>query len=79
MDNESAIRLIKSPEFHKRTKHIDIRYHFIREHYEKAEFNLEHVNTNEMTADVFTKALKASAEFQSFNKNVGCHQPSSFC
>lgn len=59
MDNESAIRLIKNPEFHKRTKHIDIRYHFIREHYEKQEFNLEHVNTNEMTADVFTKALPA--------------------
>lgn len=28
MDNQSAIRLIKNPEFHKRTKHIDVRYHF---------------------------------------------------
>lgn len=31
IDNQSAIRLIKNPEFHKRTKHIDVCYHFIRE------------------------------------------------
>lgn len=33
LDNQSAIKLIKNPEFHKRSKHIDIRYHFVREKY----------------------------------------------
>lgn len=57
MDNQSAIRLIKNPEFHKRSKHIDIRYHFIREKFEEAEFVLEYVSSDNMIADIFTKSL----------------------
>lgn len=57
MDNMSAIRLVKNPEFHKRTKHIDVRYHFIREKFNDGLFKLEHVSTDEMVADIFTKAL----------------------
>lgn len=57
MDNQSAIRLIKNPEFHKRTKHIDVRYHFIREKYEDQLFDLEFVSTDEQVADIFTKGL----------------------
>lgn len=57
MDNMSAIRLVKNPEFHKRTKHIDVRYHFIRTKYEEGMFDLEHVSSKEMIADIFTKAL----------------------
>lgn len=57
MDNQSAIRLIKNPEFHKRSKHIDIRYHFIREKYEEKIFDLDYVSTHEMMADIFTKPL----------------------
>lgn len=34
IDNQSAIRLVRNPELHHRTKHIDVRYHFIRELYE---------------------------------------------
>lgn len=60
MDNQSAIRLVKNPEFHKRSKHIDIRYHFIREKYEEKFFDLEYVATNDMLADIFTKALPAT-------------------
>lgn len=59
MDNQSAIRLVKNPEFHKRSKHIDIRYHFIREKYEENLFKLEYISTNNMLADIFTKALPA--------------------
>lgn len=40
MDNQSAVRLIKNPEFHKRTKHVDVRYHFIREKFEILIWNL---------------------------------------
>lgn len=57
MDNQSAIRLIKNPEFHKRTKHIDVRYHFIREKFEDGIFDLDYVATDEQAADIMTKAL----------------------
>lgn len=57
MDNKSAIRLVKNPEYHKRTKHIDVRYHFIRKKFEEGFFNLHYVPTEEMIADIFTKAL----------------------
>lgn len=60
MDNQSSIRLIKNPEFHKRTKHIDVRYHFIRERYEENLFNLNYVSSDEQLADIFTKALPKS-------------------
>lgn len=57
LDNQSAIRLIKNPEFHKRSKHIDVRYHFIREKFNEKLFNLHYVETKEQLADIFTKSL----------------------
>lgn len=57
MDNQSAIRLIKNPEFHKRSKHIDVRYHFIREKFEEGYFLLNYIPTQEMIADALTKSL----------------------
>lgn len=70
MDNQSAIRLVKNPEFHKRTKHIDIRYHFIREKYADGIFNLQYVATDEQVADVMTKALP-KIKHQYFCKLMG--------
>lgn len=57
VDNQSAIRLIKNPEFHKRTKHIDIRYHFVRERFTCGDLIVEYVSTNDQCADFLTKAL----------------------
>lgn len=57
IDNQSAIRLIKNPEFHKRTKHIDIRHHFIREKVEQGDIEVKYVPTNYQRADILTKAL----------------------
>lgn len=57
MDNQSAIRLIKNPVFHKRTKHIDVQYHFIREKFQEGLFKLEYIKTDDQIADIFTKAL----------------------
>ena len=57
IDNQSAIKLIKNPEYHKRTKHIDIKYHFVREKYESGEILPQYVNTNDQLADLFTKSL----------------------
>jgi len=58
-DNQSAVKLIKNPEFHKRSKHIEIRFHYIREQFSKKEFNVEYVQTENQLADIFTKALTA--------------------
>lgn len=73
MDNISAIRLVKNPEFHKRTKHIDVRYHFIRQKFEEGAFDLQHVSTKEMIADVFTKALPRE-RFEFLRALMGLHQ-----
>ena len=57
IDNQSSIKLIKNPEFHCRTKHIDTRYHFIRDQYVKGEFEIKFVPSGEQHADIFTKPL----------------------
>ena len=57
VDNQGAIALARNPEFHARTKHISIQYHFIREHIKNGEIELTYCHTSEMTADIFTKAL----------------------
>ena len=49
--------MVKNPEFHKRTKHIDIKYHYIREVVENGNLKLEYVPTEQQSADIFTKAL----------------------
>ena len=57
VDNNSAIALMKNPVFHGRSKHIDIKYHFIRECVERGEIIVKRVGTNEQKADALTKAL----------------------
>ena len=56
-DNQGAIALSKNPEFHKRTKHIDARYHWVRKAIEQSIVKVDYVPTDEMAADGFTKAL----------------------
>ncbi|XP_071713380.1 secreted RxLR effector protein 161-like [Rutidosis leptorrhynchoides] len=56
-DNESAIKLASNPVFHARTKHIEMRYHFIRKKVLSREIELANVRTNAQVADIFTKAL----------------------
>ncbi|KAG6504883.1 hypothetical protein ZIOFF_037231 [Zingiber officinale] len=57
VDNKSAIALMKNPVFHGRSKHIDTRFHFIRECVENGQIVVEFINTGEQRADVLTKAL----------------------
>lgn len=57
VDNQSAIRLVKNSEYHKRTKHIDIQYHFIREKYVSSEIQVINVPSEYEYADILTKAL----------------------
>jgi len=56
-DNQSATALAKNPVYHSRTKHIDIQHHFIRDKVEAREIELEYMSTENMVADVMTKAL----------------------
>ena len=57
VDNKLVIALMKNPVFHGRSKHIDIRYHFIRECVEEGKVVVEHVNSKDQRADILTKAL----------------------
>jgi hypothetical protein len=57
VDNESAIALMKNPVFHKRSKHIDTKYHFIRECVEREMICVDHVSGKQQKADTLTKAL----------------------
>ena len=69
-DNQGAIALAKDNKFHARTKHIDIRYHFIREAVENGNINMQYIPTNNNIADIFTKPL-AKAKFERFTAMLG--------
>jgi hypothetical protein len=56
-DNEGAIALTQNPQFHKRTKHIEVRWHWIRELVQEGTIEIESRRDPEQTADVLTKAL----------------------
>lgn len=56
-DSQSAIALAKNPVHHQRTKHIDIRHHFIREAIQNGQIEMKYVKTQENPADILTKPL----------------------
>jgi hypothetical protein len=56
-DNESVMKLTNNLVQHQRTKHIDIRHHFIRDHQQKGDICIENVDTEDQLADIFTKPL----------------------
>jgi hypothetical protein len=56
-DNESAIRMADNPVEHSRTKHIAIRYHFLRDHQQRGDIEIAYINTKDQLADIFTKPL----------------------
>ena len=58
-DNNSAISISNNPVMHSKTKHIEIRYHFLKDHVEKGNITLLRVPTEDNVADILTKALEA--------------------
>ena len=60
-DNTSAINISKNPVMHSKTKHIAIKYHFVRELVKDKEIRLEYVHSKEKIADIFTKPLPKDA------------------
>ena len=59
-DNTSAIAITENPVQHSRTKHIDIKYHFIREHVMNGTVEVHFVPSEKQLADIFTKPLDES-------------------
>src|SRR6218665_1275186 len=57
VDNQSAIELSKNPAFHQRSKHIDIKYQFIRSEVEKGYIQPKYIPFEDNIADMFTKSL----------------------
>ncbi|GKB60423.1 putative ribonuclease H-like domain-containing protein [Tanacetum coccineum] len=57
VDNESAICVVKNPVYHSKTKHIEIRHHFIRDSYEKRLIEMVKIHTDYNVADLLTKAF----------------------
>jgi hypothetical protein len=68
VDNQSAIAIARNPEFHKRTKHIDVRYHYLRQVIDNGSLQLKYTPTQEQVADVFTKGLPPASHI----KFTGC-------
>eukprot|EP00253_Pinus_taeda_P007826 PITA_07826 len=60
-DNTSAINISKNPVMHSKTKHIPIKYHFVREQVAEKNIKLEYVGTKEQIVDIFTKPLPREA------------------
>ena len=69
-DNQSGIHLSKNPVFHDRSKHIDIRYHFIQDMVQQGAIRLDHIGTDEQVADILTKPL-GKVKFLTFRERLG--------
>ena len=69
-DNQGAICLSQNPKDHTRTKHIDIKYHYIRERVAEKQLLVQHCATGDMIADTLTKGLPKPA-FEKFRVGMG--------
>jgi hypothetical protein len=69
-DNQSCIKLTKNPVFHDKSKHIEMRYHYVRDMVQKNVLNIQYVPTVEQTTDIFTKPLSLT-KFVYFRDKLG--------
>jgi hypothetical protein len=69
-DNQSCIKMTENPMFHDRSKHIEIRYHFIRDMVQRGALKLQYISTDEQVADVLTKPL-SRVKFEHFRDKLG--------
>ncbi|MCO5578230.1 hypothetical protein L7F22_032068 [Adiantum nelumboides] len=60
-DSQSAIQLARNPIYHSKTKHVDVKYHFIREMVEDKQVQLVKVHTTDNSADLLTKGLSGES------------------
>ena len=57
VDNSAAVKLAQNPEFHRRTKHVDVKYFFVREKVIDRSIEISQISTKHQVADVMTKPL----------------------
>ena len=69
-DNQGGIFLAINPAHDRRLKHVDIRYHFIREFVESKRVSIVYISTEDMITDIFTKPL-GRVKFEKFRKQLG--------
>ena len=77
-DNTSAISISKNPVMHSKTKHIPIKYHFLREQVLEQKVKLEYVPSKEQVDDIFTKPLPRET-FEYLRQKLGVVVASSYC
>ena len=73
-DNQSAIYLAKNSTFHSHTKHIDIRYHWIRDVLEEKKVHLDKIHIDENWSDMMTKVLPTK-KFEDCSQGAGLLLP----
>ncbi len=74
MQNLSSLNLTKNPVQHSKAKHIEIRYHFIRDHVQNRNICIEYVCTEKQLADIFTKPLSED-RFCMLRRELGICDP----
>ena len=70
IDDISSINLTKNPIHHSRTKHIEVKHHFVRDHVAKGDIVLNYVESKSNLADIFTKPLP-ELEFSALRRQIG--------
>ena len=69
-DNQSTISMARNPQFHGRSKHIALKYHFIRDQVSDGKIDLKYCNTSDMVADIMTKGLSGE-QFEKLRRMAG--------
>ena len=69
-DNQGAVKLVFNPEYHPKTKHISVRYHFIRKAVEEKKIDVRFVRSEDQLADIFTKPLHGP-KFVEMRRRIG--------
>jgi hypothetical protein len=69
-DNQSYVKLFENPLFHDRSKHIEIKYHYISDMVQKKTVHVQYLPTHEQITDIFTKPL-AKTKFEYFRERLG--------
>ncbi|KAI4325215.1 hypothetical protein MLD38_030632 [Melastoma candidum] len=73
-DNTSAINLSRNPVYHSRSKHIELRHHFLRDNVQSGKVDIQHVNTEQQLADILTKPLDKE-RFEYLRSKLGIRNP----
>ena len=69
-DNQRCIKMTENPVFHDKSKHIEIRYHYIRDMVQRGALKLQYISTDEQVVDVLTKPL-SRIKFEYFRDKLG--------